>query len=197
MSSSQEAAGGGGRREEGLSPVQIFALATLYYEESKQREKEEMLDRQRDRTQPPQSDVLPQPVSIMVRDLCNKLPYSITSETATAEQVGKQMESLVERGFLEQVFKIKTGEFATFTITADGMLVINRILGKLSQKIEDKKITEQDIDSAEGDSGAKEHLKGLLNKLVDKSQNEIVETLFSAIQTQGMPIVLLLIELAK
>lgn len=42
MSSSQEAGGG-----EGLSPVQIFALATLYYEESKQREKEEMLDRQR------------------------------------------------------------------------------------------------------------------------------------------------------
>ena len=50
MSSSQEAGGGGGRREEGLSAMQIFALATLYYEESKQREKEEMLDRQRDRT---------------------------------------------------------------------------------------------------------------------------------------------------
>jgi D-alanyl-D-alanine carboxypeptidase len=77
------------------------------------------------------------------------------------------------------------------------MLVINRILGELSQKIEGKKITEQDIDSAEGDSGAKEQLKGLLNKLADKSQNEIAETLFSAIQTQGIPLVLLLIELAK
>src|SRR5919106_4501999 len=184
MSSSSQEAGGG---EEGLSPVQIFALATLYYEESKQREKEEMLDRQGSITHHSQSSILPQPVSIMVRDLCNKLPYPINSETLTAEQVCNQMESLVERRLLEQVFKIKTGEFTTFTITADGMLVINRILGKLSQQIEDKKVTEQDIDRAEGDSGAKEYLKGLWSKLVDKSQNEIVETLFSAIQTQGVP----------
>jgi hypothetical protein len=37
----------------------------------------------------------------------------------------------------------------------------------------------------------------LWHKLVDKSQNEIVEMLFSAIRTQGVPLVLLLIELAK
>jgi hypothetical protein len=191
MSSSQESG-----RVEGLSPVQIFALATLYYEESKQREKEEMLDRQRDTTLPPQSDVLPNPVSVMVRDLCNKLPYSINSETLTAEQVCNEMESLVERGLLEQVFKLKTGEFATFTITADGMLVINRILGKLSQRIEDKKVTEQDIDRAEEDSGAKEYLKGMWNNFVGKSQNEILEMLFSAIRTQGLPFVLLLINLS-
>lgn len=192
MSSSQKA---GGREE--LSPVQIFALATLYYQESKkQREKEEMLDRQRDTTLPPQSDVLPNPVSIMVRDLCNKLPYSINSETLTAEQVCNQMGSLVERGLLEQVFKIKTGEFATFTITADGMLVINRILGKLSQQIEDKKVTEQDIDCAEEDSGSKEQLKGMWNNFVGKSQNEILEMLFSAIRTQGLPLALLLINLS-
>ena len=191
MSLSQDAGGG-----EGLSPVQIFALATLYYQESKQREKEEMLDRHRDTTLPPQSDVLPNPASIMERDLCNKLPYSINSETLTSEQVCNQMESLLERGLLEQVFKIKTGEFATFTITADGMLVVNRILGKLSQQIEDKKVTEQDIDRAEGDSGAKEYLKGMWNKFVDKSQNEILEMLFSGIRTQGLPFVLLLINLS-
>ena len=191
MSSSQKTGGG-----EGLSPVQIFALVTPYYQESKQREKEEMLDRQRDTTLPPQSDVLPNPVSIMVRDLCNKLPYSINSETLTAEQVCNQMESLVERRMLEQVFKIKTGEFATFTITADGMLVVNRILGKLSQQIEDKKVTEQDIDRAEGDSEAKEYLKGMWNNFVDKSQNEILEMLFSAIRTEGLSFVLLLINLS-
>jgi hypothetical protein len=191
MSSSQEAGGG-----KGLSPLQIFALATLYYQESKQREKEEMLDRQRDTTLPPQSDVLPNPVSIMVRDLCIKLPYSINSETLTAEQVCNQMGSLVEQGLLEQVFKIKTGEFATFTITADGMLVINRILGKLSRQIEDKKVTEQDIDRAEEDSGAKEYLKGMWNNFVDKSQNEILEMLFSAVRNQGLPLALLLINLS-
>ncbi len=46
MSSSQEAGGEGG-----LSPVRTYGLAKLYYKESKQREKEEILDRQRSRTQ--------------------------------------------------------------------------------------------------------------------------------------------------
>jgi hypothetical protein len=132
----------------------------------------------------------------MVRDLCNKLPYSINSETLTAEQVCNQMESLEKRRLLEQVFKIKTGEFAAFTITADGMLVVNRILGKLSRQIEDKKVTEQDIDHAEGDSGAKEYLKGMRNNFVGKSQNEILEMLFSDTRTQGLSLALLLINLS-
>jgi hypothetical protein len=53
------------------------------------------------------------------------------------------------------VTRIHTGEYAAFSITANGMLVINRILGKLSSKMEDKKVTEHDIDRIKGDSRAK------------------------------------------
>jgi hypothetical protein len=194
MSSSSQEAGGGGK---GLSPVQIFALAYLYHEESKQREKEEMFDTMRDRTHHSQSGVLPRPVSVMVRDLCNTIPYPINPETLTDVEVHNQMQSPVERELLEQEHRTHTGEYAAFSITANGMLVINRVLGRLSQDIQDKKITKKDIDRVEGDSRAKKYLKDLWHKLVDKSQNEIVEMLFSAIRTQGVPLVLLLIELAK
>lgn len=73
----------------------------------------------------------------------------------------------------------------------------DRILGKLSEEIQAKKITELDIDRVEGDSRAKKYLKELWSKFVDKSQDEIIEELFSAIRIQGVPLVLLLIELAK
>jgi hypothetical protein len=73
----------------------------------------------------------------------------------------------------------------------------DRILGKLSEEIQAKKITELDIDRVEGDSRAKKYLKELWSKSVEKSQYEIIEELFSAIRIQGVPLVLLLIELAK
>jgi hypothetical protein len=70
-------------------------------------------------------------------------------------------------------------------------------LDKLAREIIDKKVTEQDIDRVEGDSKAKKYLRELWNKLVDKSQSEIVEMLFSAIQTQGLHLALLLLNLTR
>jgi hypothetical protein len=70
-------------------------------------------------------------------------------------------------------------------------------LDKLARQIIDKKVTEQDIDRVEGDSKAKKYLRELLNKLVDKSRSEIVEMLFSAIQTQGLHLALLSLNLAR
>ena len=70
-------------------------------------------------------------------------------------------------------------------------------LEKLSREIIDKKVTEEDIDRAEGDSRAKNYLKGLWNKFVDKSKDEIIEILLSAIRTHGLPLVLLLINLVS
>jgi hypothetical protein len=70
-------------------------------------------------------------------------------------------------------------------------------LDKLAREIIDKKVTEQDIDRVEGDSKAKKYLRELWNKLVDKSRSEIVEMLFSAIQTQGLHLALLSLNLAR
>ena len=70
-------------------------------------------------------------------------------------------------------------------------------LNKPAREIIDKKVTEQDIDRVEGDSKAKKYLRELWNKLVDKSRSEIVEMLFSAIQTQGLHLALLSLNLAR
>lgn len=82
----------------------------------------------------------------MVRHLCNRLHSSINPEELTAEEVYDQMSVLVGTGLLESEFPTRTGEYATFSITADGMLVINRILGRVSRARQDKKIDERDID---------------------------------------------------
>jgi hypothetical protein len=47
---------------------------------------------------------------------------------------------------------------------------------------------ELDIDHVEGDSRAKKYLKELWSKSVDKSQDEIIEELFSAIQFRVCPL---------
>jgi hypothetical protein len=70
-------------------------------------------------------------------------------------------------------------------------------LDNLAREIIDKKVTEQDIDRVEGDSKAKKYLRELRNKLVDKSQSEIAEMLFSAIRTQGLHLASLLLNLAR
>ncbi len=79
----------------------------------------------------------------MVRHLCNRLPSSINPEELTVEGVYDQMSVLVETGLLEPEFPTRTGEYATFSITADGMLVINRILGRVSRAMQDKKMTSE------------------------------------------------------
>jgi hypothetical protein len=83
---------------------------------------------------------------------------------------------------------------AIYTAISQGVIKPRREdLDKLAREIIDKKVTEQDIDRVEGDSKAKKYLRELWNKLVDKSQSEIAEMLFSAIRTQGLHLALLLL----
>src|ERR687896_137926 len=79
---------------------------------------------------------------------------------------------------------------AIYTAISQGV-ISQEDLDKLAREIIDKKVTEQDIDRVGGDSKAKKYLRELWNKLVDKSRSEIVEMLFSAIQTQGLHLALL------
>ena len=85
---------------------------------------------------------------------------------------------------------------AIYTAISQGV-ISQEDLDKLAREIIDKKVTEQDIDRVEGDSKAKKYLRELWNKLVDKSRSEIVEMLFSAIQTQGLHLALLSLNLAR
>lgn len=117
----------------------------------------------------------------------------------------RALESALERFNLESQFSVvPSPDTIRNTLNAISMATMRGVitprradLETLANHIIDKKVTEQDIDRAQGDSGAKKYLKGLWSKLIDKSQNEIVETLFSMIRTQGLPLAILLIELAK
>jgi hypothetical protein len=167
--------------------LQIFVLNHLTCEESKQAEND-------------LHSIIPYSrISIWVRKLIALLPSSsMPPEKPTTKEVYNQLNALVEHGLLEyEGGGFNNLEMESFSVTGDGMLYIKQYLAKLSREIKDKKVTERDIDRAEGDSGAKKYLKGLLSKLVDKSQDEIADTLFSAIRTQGLPLASLLINLSR
>jgi hypothetical protein len=82
-----------------------------------------------------------------------------------------------------------------FSITLGGTLFVKSYIAKLSGAIKDKKINDQDIDSAEGNNEVKKYFKETWRKIKDKSQDEIANTLFSAIRTYGPPLIILLASL--
>ena len=169
--------------------VQIFTLSHLYFEDSK---KIRMFN-----TFHTSSHVV-QPVAISLKHLINILPFSTASETSSPEVVREQLGALVKRGFLKPELKRQNGEYTTFfSITLGGTLFVKSYISKLSSAIEDKKINDQDIDSAEGNNEIKKYFKETWRKIKDKSQDEIVDTLFSAARTYGPPLISLLTNLAR
>jgi hypothetical protein len=75
------------------------------------------------------------------------------------------------------------------------MLLIKQYLAGLSSAIKDEQITEQHIERAEGDSFIKQYFKELISKVKDRTQDEIVDALFSAIKTHGVKMTIMLISL--
>lgn len=57
--------------------------------------------------------------------------------------------------------------------------------------------TENDIDRVGGDSGAIKFLKETWRKFKDKSPDQIVDILFLAIRTQGLPLIHLIIDMYR
>lgn len=83
-----------------------------------------------------------------------------------------------------------------------GVITPNReYLDKFARDIKDKKVTETDTDrvvvEGDDDNAAKKYLRGLWSKLVDKSQNEIVDMLFTVIRTESLYLAKLIIKLTK
>ena len=187
--------GGKGEEPQYITPVQVFALSYLYTEELKRRQKEEFLDSQRLRTHSSHSSVLTRPISVTLRNLCNIIPSSMISQSLTAEQVFNELMVLVQQGYLEQEFRNRPAEYASFSITSDGMLLIKQYLTGLSSAIKEGQIKEQDIERAQGDNVIKKYFKELLSKVKDRSQDEIVDALFSAIKTHGIKMTIMLVSL--
>jgi hypothetical protein len=167
------------------TPLQIFALSYLYFEESTQRQKEQFLDSQRLDTHHSHSSVLSRPIYITVRELITILPFSIVSETPTAQEVYDQLNILAERELLEGKDGYISEEYASYYITGTGMLFIKQYYAGLSKTIKDKRVYEENIESIEGNSKIKEFLKGIGSKLKERSQEEIADEVLSGVKTYG------------
>jgi hypothetical protein len=167
------------------TPLQIFALSYLYSEESTQRQKEQFLDSQRLDTHHSYSSVLSRPIYITVRELITILPFSIVSETPTAQEVYDQLNILAERELLEGKDGYISEEYASYYITGTGMLFIKQYYAGLSKAIKDKRVYEENIESIEGNSKIKEFLKGIGSKLKERSQEEIADEVLSGVKTYG------------
>jgi hypothetical protein len=90
----------------------------------------------------------------------------------------------------------KDMEYAIGIAISQGVIKPKReVLDKFASEIKDKTVTEQDIDRVQGDSKAKQFLKGLLSKVVEKTHEEIVEMLYSAAKTHGWRIVFVIVQL--
>jgi hypothetical protein len=105
-----------------LSPLQIFVLTYLYAEELKLAKRDTYLDNFRLATHHSQSDVLPYPVSISIRELVTIIPPSLIEKGLGAEEVRNQLNFLEENGYLEGKRRWNTTEYASFSITSDGIL---------------------------------------------------------------------------
>jgi hypothetical protein len=187
---------GKGEEAQYPTPLQIFVLSYLDHEEWKQTRKEQISDMDRKVTHHSYSSIPRRPISISIRELITILPTSVIPEMPKAEEVYNQLNLLAEDGLLEPEGRYDLESFS-FSITGDGMLVIKQYLGDLSRAIKDRRVTDKDVEHAEGGIEVKKYFKELLSKILDKSQDEIVNTLFSAIRTQGIPLIVLLISLAR
>jgi hypothetical protein len=97
----------------------------------------------------------------MVRELMITILLSLMiPKKSTVDEVCNQLNILAECGLLTQENRYPD-EYASFSITGDGMLAIKLYLAELSRAIKDKKVNEQDIDLAEGNSEMKNYLKGI------------------------------------
>jgi hypothetical protein len=170
------------------TPIQVYILTYLYSEDLKKFELFDSFYTSRN---------VVKPTAITLDHLITTMPNSMSSETLVPEEVQNQLNFLVRRGFLEPNLKRQGDSYFTFySITMRGKLFIKGYITKFSNAIKDKKINEQEVDRAEGDSKAKSYLKDkILDKVIDKSLDQIAEGLILGIKIFGPTLATLLTQL--
>ena len=86
-------------------------------------------------------------------------------------------------------------EYSSFSIKSNGIILVKKVFGDLSNKVRDRKVYEQTVDSTEGNSEAKKWLKGLWDSLKDKAQDEIADEVLSGVKTYNPQLIGFLIGL--
>ena len=90
---------------------------------------------------------------------------------------------------------LQNKENTLFFITIDGIILVKQIFSALSDKIQDKKLFEEDIDKLEGNKEIKDWLKGLWKNLKDKAKDDIVDMVIDGVKIYGPSVIVVLINL--
>ncbi len=179
-----------------ITPIQIFILTYLYSEEVQETQKKEIINNILRSNRSHYSE-FSHHISISLRDLSLLIPSSILPEMRINEEhIYTQLKILEYNRLLGiSVDEIQDKENTLFFITIDGIILVKQIFSTLSDKIQDKKVYQEDIDKLEGNKEIKDWLKGLWIKLKDKAKDDIADMVIDGVKIYGPSVIVLLINL--
>jgi hypothetical protein len=179
-----------------ITPMQIFILIYLYSEEIKEIQKKDIIRHIRQSNKSNFYGYIHN-VSITLREISLLIPSSILPDMRINEEHIYTQLKILEYNQLLGVFfeKLQEKENAVFFITIDGIILVKQIFSSLSDKIQDKKVFEEDIDKIEGAKNAKDWLKGLSQELKLMAKDEIADMVINGVKIYGTSLIVLLINL--
>ena len=179
-----------------ITPIQIFILIYLYSEEIKEIEKKDIISHIRHSNKSHFSGYIHN-VSMSLREISLLIPSSILPEMRINEEhIYTQLKILEYNQLLGILFeKLQEKESSVFFITIDGIILVKQIFSSLSDKIQDEKVFQEDIDKIEGNKNAKDWLKGISLDLKRMAKDEIADMVINGVKIYGPSLIVLLINL--
>jgi hypothetical protein len=179
-----------------ITPIQIFILTYLYSEEVKETQKKEIINNIIRSSKSVRSE-FSHHVSISLRDISLLIPSSILPDMRINEEhIYNQIKILEYNRLIGiSIDDLQNKENTLFFITIDGIILVKQIFSALSDKIQDKKLFEEDIDKLEGNKEIKDWLKGLWKNLKDKAKDDIVDMVIDGVKIYGPSVIVVLINL--
>ncbi|MDQ6723439.1 MAG: hypothetical protein M3Z01_04150 [Thermoproteota archaeon] len=179
-----------------ITPIQIFILTYLYSEEIQETQKKVIINNIL-RSNKSHLSEFSHHVSISLRDISLLIPYSLLPDMRINEEhIYNQLKILEYNRLLGiSADDIQDKENTLFFITIDGIILIKQIFSTLSDKIQDKKVYEEDINKLDGNKETKDWLKELWVKFKDKPKDDISDIIIEGVKIYGVSVIVLLIDL--
>ncbi|SRR5215204_2595158 len=169
------------------SDVQIFTLIYLTSEEQKQEEMGLAFGQPNPREMPIGFRYV-----TSIRDLSLKMPPSSIRYQGSGKEIFTNIKDEIDKLVNEELLKIDPNlssnrgpQDQAFYVTAEGILFIRRNYQGLIAIIENKKRYEKLIDRIEVDSNSKKYLKKLRDKLLNQTEDKIINIILSEIVQKG------------
>jgi hypothetical protein len=179
-----------------ITPIQIFILTYLYSEEVEETQKKEIINNILRSSKSYYSE-FSHHVSISLRDISLLIPPSLLPEMRIDEEHIYNQIKILEYNHLlgTSIDNFEEKENTLFFITIDGIILIKQIFSTVSDRIQDKKVFEDEIDKLEGNREIKDWLKTLWLDLQDKTKDEVADMVIDGIKIYGPSAIVILINL--